>query len=241
MVSYRMLKRRKEVLGRFIMKLRMIVDTVMLVLFLAILDYRQIGSSHHEIFGMIFFVIVIFHNYLNRQWYKSLPRGRWNWDRRFTFLIDVVLIGSFLAVMITAPLISYKLSLDINAPLIVHKIHRIGGYVMLVAIGLHLGIHWSALLPRFKKALHLGNTKTISIFLKVLAVALAAAGIYFSFGFHMGNRIFLLPVTGTRMRAPNVPAFVLAHLTIAILYAEISYYIQKFIKSSGRRPRAVKK
>lgn len=41
------------------MKLRMIVDTVMLVLFLAILDYRQIGSSHHEIFGMIFFVIVI--------------------------------------------------------------------------------------------------------------------------------------------------------------------------------------
>lgn len=109
------------------MKLRMIVDTVMLVLFLAILDYRQIGSSHHEIFGMIFFVIVIFHNYLNRQWYKSLPRGRWNWDRRFTFLIDVVLIGSFLAVMITAPLISYKLSLDINAPLIVHRIHRIGG------------------------------------------------------------------------------------------------------------------
>ena len=120
------------------MKLRMIVDTVMLVLFLAILDYRQIGSSHHEIFGMIFFVIVIFHNYLNRQWYKSLPRGRWNWDRRFTFLIDVVLIGSFLAVMITAPLISYKLSLDINAPLIVHRIHRIGGYVMLVAIGLPL-------------------------------------------------------------------------------------------------------
>lgn len=60
------------------MKLRMIVDTVMLVLFLAILDYRQIGSSHHEIFGMIFFVIVTFHNYLNRQWYKSLPRGRWN-------------------------------------------------------------------------------------------------------------------------------------------------------------------
>lgn len=111
------------------MKLRMIVDTVMLFLFLAILDYRQIGSSHHEIFGMIFFVIVIFHNYLNRQWYKSLPRGRWNWDRRFTFLIDVVLIGSFLAVMITAPLISYKLSLDINAPLIVHRIHRIGGYV----------------------------------------------------------------------------------------------------------------
>lgn len=223
------------------MKLRMIVDTVMLVLFLAILDYRQIGSSHHEIFGMIFFVIVIFHNYLNRQWYKSLPRGRWNWDRRFTFLIDVVLIGSFLAVMITAPLISYKLSLDINAPLIVHRIHRIGGYVMLVAIGLHLGIHWSALLPRFKKALHLGNKKTVSIFLKVLAVVLAAAGIYFSFGFHIGNRIFLLPVTGTRMRAPNVPAFALAHLTIAILYAEISYYIQKFIKSSGRRPRAVKK
>ena len=190
---------------------------------------------------MIFFVIVIFHNYLNRQWYKSLPRGRWNWDRRFTFLIDVVLIGSFLAVMITAPLISYKLSLDINAPLIVHRIHRIGGYVMLVAIGLHLGIHWSALLPRFKKALHLGNKKTVSIFVKVLAVVLAAAGIYFSFGFHIGNRIFLLPVTGTRMRAPNVPAFALAHLTIAILYAEISYYMQKFIKSSGRKPRPVKK
>lgn len=122
------------------MKLRMIVDTVMLFLFLAILDYRQIGSSHHEIFGMIFFVIVIFHNYLNRQWYKSLPRGRWNWDRRFTFLIDVVLIGSFLAVMITAPLISYKLSLDINAPLIVHRIHRIGGYVMLGS--LQLGCTW---------------------------------------------------------------------------------------------------
>lgn len=75
----------------------------------------------------------------------------------------------------------------------------------------------------------------------VLAVVLAAAGIYFSFGFHIGNRIFLLPVTGTRMRAPNVPAFALAHLTIAILYAEISYYIQKFIKSSGRKPRPVKK
>lgn len=223
------------------MKKRFILDMTMLFVFLIVVGYKPLGNYWHETLGMVLFVLVFLHNYWNRQWYKSLPRGRWNWDRRFTFLIDVVLIGSFLAVMITAPLISYKLSLDINAPLIVHRIHRIGGYVMLVAIGLHLGIHWSALLPRFKKALHLGNKKTVSIFVKVLAVVLAAAGIYFSFGFHIGNRIFLLPVTGTRMRAPNVPAFALAHLTIAILYAEISYYMQKFIKSSGRKPRPVKK
>mgnify|MGYP000051705837 CR=1 FL=1 len=41
------------------MKLRMIVDTVMLVLFLAILDYRQIGSSHHEMGVRIFFWTIL--------------------------------------------------------------------------------------------------------------------------------------------------------------------------------------
>ena len=222
------------------MKKRFILDMTMLFVFLIVVGYKPLGNYWHETLGMVLFVLVFLHNYWNRQWYKSLKKGSWGLERKYTAAVDGLLIVSFLAVLLTAPFISRSYSLGFNIHFL-EGIHKAGGALMLAAIGLHLGIHWSALLPRFKKALHLGNKKTVSIFLKVLAVVLAAAGIYFSFGFHIGNRIFLLPVTGTRMRAPNVPAFVLAHLTIAILYAEISYYIQKFIKSSGRKPRAVKK
>lgn len=57
---------------------------------------------------------------------------------------------------------------------------------MLAAIGLHLGIHWAILKPRFVNRLHLANVSTAGIIVRLVVLGIVLGAIY-----------FILP-TGTR-------------------------------------------
>ena len=83
------------------MNKRIIVDIGMLVSFLVLLDYRLVRNVGHEGLALVFFLLFLLHTWFNRQWYRSLPRGRWNRDRKLTLMADILLLGSFAAVMVT--------------------------------------------------------------------------------------------------------------------------------------------
>lgn len=135
------------------MNKRMIVDTGMLISFLMILDYRFVRNFGHEMLAILFFLLFLLHTWFNRQWYTSLARGRWNTDRKLTFLSDMLLLLSFAAVMGSGFMISHVLPTGMEkAPRLAHQVHHVAGYVMLIAMGFHLGLHWSAILPRMERA-----------------------------------------------------------------------------------------
>lgn len=96
------------------MKKRFILDMTMLFVFLIVVGYKPLGNYWHETLGMVLFVLVFLHNYWNRQWYKSLKKGSWGPERKYTAAVDGLLIVSFLAVLLTAPFISRSYSLGFN-------------------------------------------------------------------------------------------------------------------------------
>jgi len=76
--------------------IRRIVDTAMTVLLLFLMAYQVTGEAAHEWLGMAMTALVIVHQILNRKWYGSLFKGRYNPYRTVTTLLNVLLLISFL-------------------------------------------------------------------------------------------------------------------------------------------------
>lgn len=213
------------------MNKRIVVDVGMLLSFLVLLDYRYVRNVGHEGFALVFFILFLFHTWFNRQWYRSLPRGRWNRDRKLAFLADVLLLGSFAAVIVTGVLISHTLPhIFGSAPRLVHQIHHVAGYLMVPAIGFHLGLHWSAILPQMERAMGFSKISFLPLLYKLLLVLLAVGGIYFSFYYSVGSRILLKSIPNARSIPVTLWTFTFGHLLIISLYAAMAYYVQKLVR-----------
>lgn len=219
-----------------IMNRRILVDVGMLLSFLVLLDYRLVRNTGHEALAVVFFLLFLLHTWFNRQWYVSLPRGRWNTDRKLTFLSDILLLGSFGAVMGSGLLISHTLPTGMEkAPLLAHQIHHVAGYVMVIALGFHLGLHWNAILPRLERGIGLRKIPHLSLLYKILLCLLAAGGIYFSFYYSIGSRLLLLRIPSARSMPVTLWTFTFGHLLIISLYAAGAYYVQKLLRPSKRK------
>ena len=219
------------------MNKRMTVDLGMLISFLVLLDYRLVRNFGHETLALVFFLLFLLHTWFNRQWYASLTRGRWNMDRKLTFLADLLLLGSFAAVMASGLMISHTLPTGMQkALLLAHQIHHVAGYVMVIALGFHLGLHWSAILPRLEKGMGFSKIPHRAILYKVLVMLLTVGGIYFSFYYSLGSRLLLLRIPNARSIPVTLWTFTFGHLLIMSLYAAGAYYVQKFFRQRKRRP-----
>ena len=213
------------------MNKRIIVDIGMLVSFLVLLDYQLVRNVGHEGLALVFFLLFLLHTWFNRQWYRSLPRGRWNRDRKLTLMADILLLGSFAAVMVTGVLISHILPHVFgSAPRLVHQIHHVAGYLMVPAIGFHLGLHWNAILPRMERGMGLSKIPFRSFLYKVLLLSIAAGGIYFSLYYSVGSRLLLKSIPNARSIPVTLWTFTFGHLLIISLYAATAYYVQKLAR-----------
>jgi len=214
---------------RFIMKKRMILDTAMLVTFLLLLDYGLVHNRGHEILGILFLLLALLHTKWNLSWYRSLQRGRWTKQRVFSFLTNGVLILSFLTVMVTGLSISRTVfPFHPHLSFWVNGLHQAAGYLMLIALGLHLGLHWQAILPRMQRRLSLDSSRVLSWVNKLLMILIVSLGIYFSFDAHVGNRLLLLSARSSSS-FHNPGWFLFSRLMMIGLYASLAYYGQKLL------------
>lgn len=214
------------------MKKRMLIDTAMLVIFLLLLDYRFVHNRGHEILGILFLVLALIHNHWNFSWYRSLKRGRWTKQRVFSFLINLVLLASFITVMVTGLSISMTVfPFHPFMPFWVNGLHQAAGFLMLIAMGLHLGLHWQAILPRIQRALSINRSKVLPWINRLLLILIVGLGIYFSFDVHIGSRLLLRSARGAPsvITGFGVGGFLFSRLMIIGLYAAFAYYGQKLL------------
>lgn len=209
------------------MKKRIFLDMAMLLSFVILLDYRYIHNLGHEVMALLFAILFIFHTLWNKDWYANLKRGRWNGFRQRLTLLNLLLLLAFLAVMVTGIFISHHLYfMGYRFPLWVHRLHRIAGFSMLILIGLHLGQHWQPIGGRLKKKFPFLSGPLRYPFL----LALAAGGIYFSFFYHIGGRLLLIPLSQLGRPPVTLFLFVFAHLLIIALYAIVGCYGEKLLQ-----------
>jgi len=125
-------------------KVRIIVDVAMTVLMPMLIAYSLIGEKFHELIGTIIFVLFLYHNWLNRGFWKNLFKGHYTPQRIFRTILNISLI----VMMFLQPLSGVVMSkhvfvflpqLGISAT--ARQIHMVLAYWFYVLMSIHLGTH----------------------------------------------------------------------------------------------------
>lgn len=156
--------------------IRTVVDMAMIVLLPMLMAYSLIGEKLHEIIGTLMFALFILHHILNRKWYASIFKGKYNARRTFQTTLDVLLTIFMIAQPISGILMSKHLYTFIQVQGVsatVREIHLCLAYWGFVLICIHAGTHLVARLKSLK-----AKKRSVSYPLTAIGAAISAYGMY---------------------------------------------------------------
>lgn len=157
-------------------RIRILVDIAMTVLLPMLMAYSLTGEKFHEIIGTLMFALFILHHILNRKWYGSIFKGKYNTRRTFQTTLDVLLTIFMIAQPISGILMSKHLYTFIQVQgvsAIVREIHLCLAYWGFVLVCVHAGTHLLAQIKTLKE-----KKKYVFYPLAAIGSAISAYGIY---------------------------------------------------------------
>lgn len=159
-------------------KLKPITDILMTLALLFLMSYELLGSTAHEIVGIVMFVLFIIHHTLNINWAKHLIKGKQTPFRIFQNIIVFLVLISFIGSIVSGIIISKHLFvfLDFKHTWTVNRIHMLSAYWGFIFMSLHLGLHFNIILLMIKKKKEF--SKPIKSVCKILCVLLFVYGIF---------------------------------------------------------------
>lgn len=124
---------------------KIIVDVLLFILMIIEYSRLYLNSTVHEIIGMILIILIIFHIYLNRNYFKSIKKGKYNFKRSFKLVINIAFLIVFLLTCIFGILSSQFLSIGSLTTIYLHKIFA---YLSVLLLGLHLSTNINHLIAK---------------------------------------------------------------------------------------------
>ena len=149
-----------------------IVDILLTLLLLFLMAYQVTGEMLHEWFGIAMTVLLIVHHLLNRKWYSSLFKGKYNAYRTLTTCANMLLLISIaLTAFCGMAMSGYAVPFlyGMASVSFARRFHLAMSHWSFVLTGLHLGLHIPAMISRWK----LSNSVRM-----ILSVIFACAGGY---------------------------------------------------------------
>lgn len=124
-------------------KAKIITDVGMYAVLLLLMSEYQIKGLSHECLGIAFGVLFIMHTVLNRKWYSSLIKGRYNAVRALALAISSLLLIFTLCSMISGMLVSQRLFAFTNGSAIEagRKLHLLSTAWLFLLSSFHMGMH----------------------------------------------------------------------------------------------------
>lgn len=198
------------------MKLKLCTDALMLAVFLLLMPYSLIGEELHEILGVVMFALFAVHQFLNRNWYKSLNSAKFNLRTAINLLLSVLIIlqvasGIFIAKHVV--LVEYY---DFAST--ARMVHLAGSYWLLIFVAIHLGFHFKFLKTQLK-------IKSV-LPLKILAGAISIYGVYAFINRNLSDYMFLKSEFIFLDFSENAAFVVADYFAIMILFSLIGYKIK---------------
>ena len=147
-----------------------LVDACMTVLLLLLTAYQVTGETLHEWFGVGMTALLIVHHVLNRKWYGTLFRGRYNACRIVSVTVNTLLLASIALTAVCGMAMSAHAAPFLYGMLPVsfaRRFHLAMSYWSFVLMGLHLGLHLPAMTQKWS-----AGVKTAA-----MAALTAAAGV----------------------------------------------------------------
>lgn len=201
------------------MKIKIVTDFLMLTILLLLMPYSLIGEELHEIFGVLLFGLFIFHQILNRNWYKSLKSRNFNLKTAINFWIMLLMILQIVSGVLMS---KYLFVLDFYDGLSTARlIHLAISYWLFIFVAIHFGLNFKILKTQLK-------IKSVTP-LKIFAGAFSIYGIYA----FINRKIFDYMILKSEFVffdfSENV-AFVIADfLAIMILFSSVTYKLKSSV------------
>lgn len=215
-------------------KVRILIDSIMFILFLILMGYHITGNTLHEILGIITFILFIIHHILNIKWYKALPRGKYNGQRTVSTIIDFLLLIDMLCIMISAIMISTTIFsfLNIKTNMTARLMHLSATSWGLILIGVHLGLHLRICFDKIRKKV---KTSSLEYTFYLIIILLLIYGIYAFIKNAPWQELFLL--THFKFFDYNQLSifFYLEYLAITFLIIMLTYTTMKIVKKRSDR------
>lgn len=134
--------------------LKRIVDLCMTLALLCLMAYQVCGEVLHEWGGVLMTLLLIVHHILNRKWYASLFKGKYNAWRVLTVVVNTLLLGAIALTAVSGMSMSAHAVPFLYGLLPVsfaRQTHLAMSYWSFVLMGIHLGLHLPAMTAGLKR------------------------------------------------------------------------------------------
>jgi len=129
-------------------RLRHAVDALLTLLLLCLMAYQATGEAVHEWSGIAMTVLLALHHVLNRRWYRTLFKGRYDARRVISAIVSALLLISILLTAVCGMSMSSHAVPFLYGLLPIHfaqRFHLAMSFWSFVLMGFHLGLHLPAL------------------------------------------------------------------------------------------------
>ena len=211
-------------------KVKIIIDVIMYAIFIYLMGYRLLWNLNiHAILGITLFVLFIIHHILNYKWYKSILKGKYNFQRILLTSIDVLLLIAMIFMIISAILLSGAVTTISKIPMtetarVMHIVSTAWGFVLMT---IHVGLHLKNLFIKLGNKFKNTNFEYCYYFVIIILLVFGAYSFIKSnlwCDMFMIDRVFLMNF--------NKIYFVIEKIGITLFFTIILYAMNIFKKKS---------
>lgn len=161
----------------------------MTALLLMLMSYQVFGDVLHEWFGAGMVFLFLVHNILNIKWYGGLFKGKNSAVRVIWTVINIAaLVGpgimTYSGIVLSRHVFAW-LPIDSGLSL-ARRLHPACSFRTLIAVSLHLGLHWSMVLGKFRK---ITGKKAPAPLARIMRAAAHGNAVYGAICFHNPNAV----------------------------------------------------
>lgn len=205
-------------------KIKIIIDILMTFLFIILMGYYVTENEVHEILGTITIILFIIHHILNIKWYKSIFKGKHNFQRTFHIILNLLLFIAMVGMMVSGVMISADVFAFLNIPTTMfgRRLHMLSTSWGFVLMAIHVGLHISALMNKLNAKMKNSTFEYVYYFVLVL---LAGVGIYSFINLKVWEDMFLVNDFKFFDYEQSPLLFYLKYLLVLIAIALVIYSI----------------
>ncbi len=120
---------------------KLIIDVAMILSMFFSMSFHLFGVGVHKSVGLLTFVLFIVHNVLNRQWYKSLSKGKYSPSRIAQTITNFLVILAMVGIMVSGVMLSKEMAQGLEEMTTGRILHNVSSYIACIGIAIHIGFH----------------------------------------------------------------------------------------------------
>ena len=215
-------------------KIRMPVDITMTLLSIILMGGAYLFPSDiiHEILGMALFLLWAVHITLNRRWYSSIFRGKYNARRIMQTVINCSILICVIFLMISGIILSNHVFtfLGIESGLgFARTAHLLASHWYFLFMSLHIGMHVQMIAGKMK----VPREGFSSIIVRTIFILISLYGIYAFIIRGIWRYLILQQKFFFLDFERGYFLFVLDYISIIILFATVIHYINKLLQKGA--------